>query len=34
MKDINEGPRHAKAVQLTKEDREVVDGESNFKVKH
>ena len=33
LEDIDNGPRSAKVVKLDKEDREVVDGESGFKVR-
>lgn len=34
LKDVDNGPRGAKVVQLTKEDRDVVDGETGFEVRH
>ncbi|KND95362.1 Acylphosphatase [Tolypocladium ophioglossoides CBS 100239] len=34
FKDVDKGPRHAIVVQFTKEDRDVVDGESSFSVRH
>ncbi|KAJ6446091.1 Acylphosphatase [Purpureocillium lavendulum] len=34
FKDVDDGPRHARVVQLTKEDRLVVDGEESFSVRH
>ncbi|KAL2213968.1 acylphosphatase [Sarocladium strictum] len=34
LKAVDDGPSHAKVVQLTKEDRDVVDGESSFDIKH
>ncbi|KAI9904926.1 hypothetical protein N3K66_001455 [Trichothecium roseum] len=33
MKDVDQGPRHAKVVKLTQEDREVKAGESSFEVR-
>ena len=34
LKDVDNGPRHAHVVRLDKEDREVVDGEEGFVVRH
>lgn len=34
FKDVDEGPRHSTVVHLTKEDRDVVDGEASFSVRH
>lgn len=34
LKDVDDGPRHAKVVQLTKEERDVVDEERNFEIRH
>ncbi|KAL3963987.1 hypothetical protein ACCO45_000991 [Purpureocillium lilacinum] len=34
FKDVDDGPRHARVVQLTKEDRAVVDDETSFSVRH
>ncbi|UNI14745.1 Acylphosphatase [Purpureocillium takamizusanense] len=33
FKDIDDGPRHAHVVQVTREDREAVDGEQSFSVR-
>ncbi|KAI0199171.1 acylphosphatase [Astrocystis sublimbata] len=33
LKVIDEGPRHAKVVKLDKEDRGLLDGESQFEVR-
>ncbi|TRX97870.1 hypothetical protein FHL15_001080 [Xylaria flabelliformis] len=33
LKAIDEGPRHARVVKLDKEDRELVEGESQFEVR-
>ncbi|RCI14668.1 hypothetical protein L249_6786 [Ophiocordyceps polyrhachis-furcata BCC 54312] len=34
LRQVDQGPREAKVVQLTKEDREVVTGESSFAIRH
>lgn len=34
FKDVDDGPRHARVVQLTKEDRAVVEDETSFSVRH
>ncbi|KAH6898474.1 Acylphosphatase-like domain-containing protein [Thelonectria olida] len=34
LKDVDYGPRHARVVQLDKEDRDVVEGEDIFEVRH
>lgn len=34
LSDVDEGPRHAKVVQFTREDREVVQGETSFSIRH
>ena len=33
LKHINIGPRHAHVVKLDKEDREVVEGETEFEIR-
>jgi acylphosphatase len=32
MKDVDDGPRHARVVQLIKEDKDIQEGESGFDV--
>lgn len=34
LKDVDKGPRHAHVVRLDHEDREVVEGETEFEVRH
>lgn len=34
LKDIDKGPTHAKVVKLEKEDKDLVDGEEGFEVRH
>lgn len=34
LKDVDQGPRHAKVVQLTWEDRDVIEGEASFSIRH
>ncbi|KAF5125436.1 hypothetical protein E5D57_010123 [Metarhizium anisopliae] len=34
LKDVDQGPRHAKVVQLTREDRDVIEGEASFSIRH
>ncbi|PFH56764.1 hypothetical protein XA68_16036 [Ophiocordyceps unilateralis] len=34
LRDVDEGPHEATVVQLTKEDRGLVPGESSFSVRH
>lgn len=34
LKAVDEGPSHAKVVQLTTEGRDVVEGESSFDIRH
>ncbi|KAM4055088.1 acylphosphatase domain-containing protein [Hirsutella rhossiliensis] len=34
LKEVGQGPAHAKVVQFTTEDRGVADGESGFSVRH
>ncbi|KAH7328952.1 Acylphosphatase-like domain-containing protein [Stachybotrys elegans] len=33
FKDVDQGPSHARVVQVVKEDREPVEGESDFEVR-
>jgi acylphosphatase len=33
LKDVDNGPKHAKVVRLDKEDREVVEDETSFEVR-
>lgn len=34
LKAVDDGPPHARVVQVTKEERDVVDGESAFEIRH
>jgi acylphosphatase len=34
LKDIDNGPRYAHVVKLDKEDRELVEGETEFEIRH
>ncbi|SPQ19025.1 14d33352-ad85-4275-8648-71262e5a93ea [Thermothielavioides terrestris] len=34
LKHVDKGPRHAHVVRLDKEDREVVEGETEFVIRH
>ncbi|KAB5530474.1 acylphosphatase [Coniochaeta sp. 2T2.1] len=34
LKDVDQGPRHSHVVRLDQEDREVVEGETEFRVRH
>lgn len=34
LKDVDQGPRGAKVVELSTEGRDVVEGESQFEVRH
>ena len=34
LKDVDQGPRSAKVVKLDKEDRDVVEDEADFQVRH
>jgi acylphosphatase len=34
LKHVDKGPRHAHVVKLDKEDREVVEGETEFEIRH
>ncbi|KAI1177608.1 acylphosphatase [Nemania sp. FL0916] len=34
LKAIDEGPTHARVVQLDKEDREPIEGETQFHIRH
>jgi acylphosphatase len=34
LNHVDDGPRHAKVVQLTQEDRQVVEGEASFSIRH
>jgi len=33
LKDVDKGPRHSHVVRLDKEDRDVIDGETDFLVR-
>ncbi|KAB5580940.1 acylphosphatase [Coniochaeta sp. 2T2.1] len=34
LKDVDQGPRHSHVVRLDQEDRQVVEGETEFRVRH
>jgi acylphosphatase len=34
LKDINEGPRHSHVVKLSTENRDLIEDETEFKVRH
>jgi len=34
LKDVEEGPRHAKVVQLSREEQDCEEGESGFDIRH
>jgi hypothetical protein len=34
LKDVDNGPRHAKVVRLDKEERDLLEGEAGFEVRH
>ncbi|EAQ90863.1 predicted protein [Chaetomium globosum CBS 148.51] len=34
LNHLNNGPRHSRVVRLDKEDKEVVDGEVEFEIRH
>ncbi|KAK7426379.1 hypothetical protein QQZ08_007134 [Neonectria magnoliae] len=34
FKHVDDGPRHARVVKLDTEDRDVVEGESSFEIRH